>query len=118
MELEWHGLFAYDEKIVKKLTNMGGIYMISMKLQNGKFESIYVGKTKYLMDRLLKHLSSNEENEYIKYKVENNVLFFRYCFVLGDEDRKNVEYTLYKEYTPECNKDIPKGKEILINFPY
>ena len=118
MKLDWHGLFAYDEKIVKKLINKGGIYMISVKLQNGKFKSIYVGKTKYLVDRLLKHLSSNGENECIKYKVENSTLRFRYCYVNNEEDRKNVEYTLYKKYTPECNEVEPDGRKIVINFPY
>jgi hypothetical protein len=30
---------------------------------------------------------------------------------------KNIEYTLYKKYKPECNEQEPEEQEIEINFP-
>ncbi len=119
MELEWQGLFDYCEKTVKEFVNdKDGNYMISVGLQNGEYRPIYIGKTKYLEARLLEHLSNDEENKCIKDRVGNKALYFRYCYVNNEDDRKNVEYTLYRKYTPKCNKVIPKGKEIVITFPY
>ena len=119
MELNWYGRFDYNEKKVKEeVTNKGGNYMISARLQNGKNRPIYVGKARYLEKRLLEHLSNGEENKCIKDSVRDNILYFRYCYVNNERDRKNIEYTLYKRYTPKCNKDVPEGNEIKINFPY
>ena len=119
MKLEWYGFFAYCEENVKKMIiDKGGNYVISIGLQDGNYRPIYVGKTKYLKDRLLKHLSNDEENECIKGRVGNTALYFIYCYVSSQEDRENTEHTLYKKYIPECNKVVPEGKEITITFPY
>lgn len=119
MKLDWHGLFDYYEETVKKVvSDTGGNYMISVGLKKGGYRPVYVGRTKHLETRLLKHLSNDEENKCIKNRVSDKALYFRYCYVNNQEDRKNIEYTLYNKYTPECNEIIPDGNEITITFPY
>ena len=118
MELEWYGLFAFTNEIVKKsVENRSGSYLISELEHINEYQPIYVGITQYLVDRLLEHLSSNEENDCIKYKVGHRILRFHCCYVNNEEDRKNIEHTLYKKYIPKCNRDIPKGKEISFTLP-
>ena len=118
MELDWHGRYDYGRDIIEKyVIDKGGIYMISVRLKNKKYSPIYIGKTRNLETRLLEHLSDDEENGCIKNNIKY-ALSFRYCYVNNEYDRKNIEHTLYNRYTPECNKIIPEGKEIIINFPY
>ena len=119
MILEWHGLFDYNEEKVKKVViNKGGNYMISVGLTEGGYRPIYVGKSTQLETRLLEHLSTQEENECIRKRVNNNALYFRYCYVDSEDDRKNIEHTLYKKYSPSCNQQEPDGNQISITFPY
>lgn len=119
MILEWHGLYDYNESMVKKLVMAkSGNYMISVGLKEGGYRSIYVGKAVNLEVRLLEHLSSNETNECLSNRVGEKALYFRYCYVDSEEDRNNVEYTLYKKYSPSCNKQEPSGKQMSITLPY
>ena len=119
MYLKWYGLLDFNETNVEKyVSDKGGNYMISVGLKKGGYRPLYLGKTKYLETRLLKHLSDDEENECLKSRVGNYELYFRYCYVDDAEGRTNIEYTLYKKYSPKCNKVSPQGKEILITFPY
>ena len=110
-------LTMMKKQLKKSVEDKGGNYVISVGLKNKKYNPIYVGKTKYLETRLLEHLSSNEENECIKDRVGNRILYFHYCYVNNEEDRKNIEYTIYKKFDLECNKIEPEGREILITFP-
>ena len=119
MKLEWHDRYKFDETNVKNyVIDKGGNYMISVKLESGKYRPIYLGKAKYLEARLLRHLSDDEENECLKKHVNKYLLHFRYCYVNNEEDRMNIEHTLYEKYTPECNKVSPDGEKISITFPY
>lgn len=92
--------------------------MISVGLTEGGYNPIYVGKAKDLETRLLSHLSQDEPNQCIKGRVGKKALYFRFCYVSLEEDRQNVEYTLYKRYGPKCNQLEPEGQEIPIIFPY
>ena len=118
MSLKWHGKYSYNETNVKNYVgNKGGNYMISVKLKSGNYRPIYVGKTKYLKTRLLGHLEDSN-NACLKNHVSKHMLYFIWCDENNDENRTNIEYTLYKEYSPECNEDIPEGVEISITLPY
>lgn len=119
MELEWNGRFSYDEVTVKKcVMKKPGNYMIMVKLKNGNFRPIYVGKAIDLEGRLLEHLSNSEDNSCLKKHVKDHILGIRYCYVGSETDRQNIEYTLYKNYSHECNQNIPDGREISITKPF
>lgn len=119
IKLQWYGLFVYNEGNVKKFViDKGGNYMISVSLTEGGYKPIYVGKAVKLETRLLQHLSSDEENECLRSRVSEKVLYFRYCYIDSEEDRKNIEHTLWKKHSPKCNEQEPEGKEVSITLPY
>lgn len=119
MNLEWHGRFPFTkEKVNSLVATTGGNYMISVKLKDGKYRSIYVGKTEDLQSRLMEHLSDDEKNPCICKHVKDFVLEFRFCYVSSKDDRSNVEHTPYHQYPHECNQVEPEGKIIDITPPY
>lgn len=119
MNLEWHGKFPFKKEQVSSLVGTtGGNYMISVKLESGKYRSIYVGKAENLKSRLLEHLSDKEPNKCLRDHVENYVIEFRFCYVNSENNRSDVEYTLYHDYPHECNEVEPEGKIIEITAPY
>jgi len=118
MELVWRGRFLYTVSEVEKLVgNSPGNYMISVKLKSGEYRSIYVGQATDLQGRLLAHLSNSETNTCLKNKKKSH-LEFQFCYVSDQKDRDDVEYTLYKKYTHECNDQEPPGYVISITSPY
>lgn len=119
MELNWKGRYSYDETTVKKnVMNKSGNYMILVKQKNENYRPVYVGKTVDLEQRLLEHLSNSESNPCLKKHVKEHILGMRYCYVYSETDRQNVEYSLYKNYSHECNQNKPDGKEVSITSPY
>ncbi len=119
MKIEWQGRFEYNEQLVKKMImKKGGNYIILVKLKNNNYRPIYVGKTACLEERLLAHLSPEEPNTCLRKHVKEHNLGIRYCYIGSEEDRKNIEYTLYNNYNLECNEKEPEGKIIDINFPF
>ena len=119
MELKWYGRYSYDEQTVKKgVLKKPGNYMIMVKLKNENFRPIYVGQSNNLEERLLEHLSDSENNFCLKKHVKDYTLGIRYCYANSETDRKNIEYTLYQNYSHECNQNIPDGREIPITKPF
>lgn len=119
MKIEWQGRFEYNEQVVKKVVmKKGGNYIILVKLKNGDYRPIYVGKAVCLEERLLAHLSTDEPNLCLRKHVKEYNLAIRYCYIDNEEDRKNIEHTLYKHYNRECNENEPEGKIVDINFPF
>ena len=119
MELEWLGKFQYNETKVKELVSeSSGNYMISVKRNNGKYRSIYVGQAENLQERLLEHLHDSETNDCLKNHVNDHDVYFRFCYVSGQSDRDDVERTLHKKYPCECNDVEPSGSVISITPPY
>ncbi len=119
MKLEWFGRFEYIEDKVKELAEKhGGNYIILVKLKNENYRPIYVGKADNLQQRLLDHFSKKEPNPCLKEHMEKYTLGMRFCYVDSEDDRKNVEHTLYNHYSHECNEKEPEGKKIDINFPF
>ena len=118
MDLKVHGRYDYNKQTINELvTDDGGIYMIGTGPTHVTFRRIYVGKAKNLRTRLLEHWSDNEENNCIKNCIKNKTLTFYYCYVNNERDRKNIEYTLYKQFPPECNEKVPEGEDVDIKFP-
>jgi excinuclease UvrABC nuclease subunit len=119
MNLEWHGKFTFiEEKASSLVDTTGGNYMISVKLKNGNYRSIYVGKAENLQKRLLEHLSDKEKNKCLRDHVKDHTVVFRFCYVNSEENRSNVEHTLYHKYPHECNEKEPEGKIIEITALY
>ena len=119
MKIEWQGRLENNEQMVKKtVMQKSGNYIILVKLKNGNYRSIYVGKTTCLEERLLAHLSPEEPNACLRKHVKEHILGIRYCYIASEEDRKNVENTIYNHYNRECNEKEPEGKIIDINFPF
>ena len=118
MDLKVHGRYGYNKQTVNELvTDDGGIYMIGTGPTYVTFRRIYVGKAKNLKTRLLEHLSDGGVDTCIKKYVRENHSSFYYCYVNNERDRKNIEYTLYKQSPPECNEKVPEGEKIDIDFP-
>ena len=120
MQLDWKGRYSYTEEEVKKIVKkQPGNYILLVKRKNVNYRPVYVGKAdKYLEERLLEHFSNKEPNPCIKNHIKEHTMGMRYCYVDSEEDRKNVEHTLYHHYDRECNEKEPEGKKIDINFPF
>ena len=119
MKVTWSGIFSpYDENTVKRFApTSGGVYLLSVKLKNGKWKCFYVGKAANLRERLLDHLSEGEENECIKKKVTDYICGFEFAEVSREIDRKGIEKFLYDRIKPECNQVDPGGSSIEVNLP-
>lgn len=116
MRLEWFGIIEFNEENIKKLQNKGGVYRLSVKHKNGDWIVFYIGKSEDLKRRLLEYLSGGDGDECVQKRIKNKYVSFKYAYVDSEEDRKNIEYTLYKNYNPECNDVEPEGNKIEINF--
>ncbi len=109
---------SYSESEVKRhVPAEAGVYLLWVKLKNGKWKCFYVGKASDLEARLLDHLSDNEENECIKSNVSKYICGFEYAKVSKQSDRDGIEKFLYDHYKSECNKVDPGGSGIEVNLP-
>lgn len=117
--MNWKGRYSFDEESVKKyVMNKAGNYMLLVKQKNGNYRPVYVGKASNLEQRLLEHLFGAGSNSCLNKHVKEHILGMRYCYVSSEIDRQNVEYTLYKNYSHECNQNEPEGHEIPITKPF
>lgn len=118
MRIEWSGLIEFNENNVNRFVpNKGGVYRLSVGMTDGRRIIFYVGKAEDLQKRLLEHLSENEQNSCIKDKVQNKKTFFKFALVSSEEDRKNIENTMYHRIKGlDCNKEEPEGKIIDVNL--
>lgn len=119
MTIKWSKFHStYNEEEVKKyVPTEAGIYLLWVKLKNGKWKCFYVGKGSNLEDRLLSHISENEKNKCIKEKVSKYVCGFEYAKVSKQKERDGIEKYLYDKYKPECNQVDPGGTPIEVNLP-
>lgn len=119
MYLEWRGLYEHYSSLVVQtvVPNHSGVYIILVKLQGGNWRYIYVGQAADLQQRLSSHLSDNESNDCLKNFVNNYVCGFYYAKVGTQQDRDNVEASLYRYCNPNCNINEPSGELIQINLP-
>lgn len=119
MEITWSGFHnSYNEAEVKKyVPRDAGVYLLWVKLKNGKWLCFYTGQAKNLEQRLLDHLSADEENECIRKQVVDYTCGFEYTKVSTQADRDGIEKYLYNHYKPECNTIDPGGTPIVVNLP-
>lgn len=118
MELDWYEC-EYNEKAVKEfIEEKGGVYLIVLRQEDRSRKVRYIGKAEKLRTRLLEHFSEEEPNKCLSnYAKGNYEKYMIWVYIPLEEDRKNIEYTLYKKYTPKCNEKEPEGKIVDISFP-
>jgi len=120
MKLNWSGFYSsYTETNVKNnVPEKEGIYLLWVKLKNGKWKCFYVGQADNLKTRLLEHLSDKEKNECIKTNVSKYTCGYEFALVSKQADRDGIEKYLYEYYSPECNKISPPDVDpIEVNLP-
>lgn len=119
MQVQWSNFVTpYNGTNVKSnAADSAGVYLLWVKLQNGKWRCFYVGKAENLKERLLDHLSTSESNTCVKNKAGEYVCGFEYALVAKKDDRSGVEKFLYDHYKPECNQTDPGGNPIAVNLP-
>ena len=106
-----------EEEVTRYVPSEAGVYVLWVKLNNGKWQCFYVGQASDLEDRLLDHLYDSEENECIKNNVSRYTCGFEYAEVTKQKDRDGIEKFLYDHYKRECNKKDPGGAPIKVNLP-
>lgn len=116
MKLVWSEVLGLNQKNIEQVQNRGGAYRFSVRLEDKSLRIFYVGKAEDLKKRLLEYISGEDVDKCVQNHIKNHNVFFKYAYVDLEEDRKNIEYTLYKKYSPECNDVEPEGREIEINF--
>jgi excinuclease UvrABC nuclease subunit len=94
-----------------------GVYLIWVKLQNGKWRCFYVGQALDLEERLLTHLSPSNPNTCIQTHVRDHICGFEFAKVARQSDRDGIEKFLYDHFRPECNQQVPGGTAIPVNVP-
>lgn len=119
MKITWSSFHStYSEyKVKKQATTKAGVYLLWVKLKNGKWRCFYAGQAKDLKARLLDHLSDDEENRCIKENVTKYICGFEYAEVSKQTDRDGIEKYLYNHYSPKCNQTEPGGEPIEVNLP-
>jgi hypothetical protein len=119
MNISWSTFYnTYSEENVKAyVPTDAGVYLLWVKLKNGKWRCFYAGQASDLEARLLEHLGSNEENECVKKHVADYVCGLEYASVVRQKDRDGIEKFLYDHYGPECNQMDPGGAPIEVNLP-
>ena len=119
MKVKWSGFFTpfTEEKVKDNVSTSAGVYLLWIQLKNEKWRCFYVGQAKNINDRLLEHLSDEEENECIMENVTKYVCGFEYAIISKQSDRDGAEKFLYDNYDPKCNKIDPGGIQIMVNLP-
>ncbi len=118
MNLEWMPFRTLTEDNVRSLApSRPGVYLLWVKLKNGKWRCYYVGQAQDLRQRLLDHLSKTEPNACIRNHIENHISGFEFAEVSTQADRDGVEKYLYDHFSPECNEQDPGGESKTVNLP-
>lgn len=120
MQINWSDFHStYTEEEVKRFVPVdAGVYLLCVKLKDSNnWKCFYVGRAINLEERLLEHLSFDEENECIKKKVFHKVCGFEYAIVSEQNNREGIEKFLYDHYGPECNLIDPGGRPMEVNLP-
>jgi predicted GIY-YIG superfamily endonuclease len=118
MQITWSSFQNLTEENVKKyVPRDAGVYLLWVKLKNGKWRCYYAGQADDLERRLLEHLSDEEKNSCIKAKVRDHISGYEYAKVAKQSDRDGIEKFLYDHYKPECNEKDPGGEPIEVNLP-
>jgi excinuclease UvrABC nuclease subunit len=118
MEITWSTFHTLSEDNVREnVPEVAGVYLLWVKLKNGKWRCFYVGKAENIQERILDHCDPAEPNECIMENVQKYICGYEYAKVAKQSDRDGVEKFLYDHYKPECNKQDPGGTPIPVNLP-
>lgn len=111
-ELTWTKLVLFNKESIESLPNdLPGVYRLSYEADDGDRYVFYVGQSENIRDRLLEHLSSDEENVCIKNYLSTKKCFFRYAEISEASIRNATERQTYKHYEPACNDKEPEGRD-------
>lgn len=108
--LSWSNLIGLTADNINSVDEeFEGVYRIS-RSEGDKAFVFYVGKGR-IRERLLHHVSDNEENECIKTTVRSFSCYFKYAIITNEEVRSATERKLYRFYLPSCNSVEPSGRD-------
>ncbi len=110
IQLTWSKLIPLTSEQIEKLGDIGGVYRISKKADDGKYYVFFVGSSDALKEKLLIHLSNKETNSGLKEYLQRGGDFkFRYAVIKEKSIQEAVEKQMYKRYLPEYNPEEPKS---------
>lgn len=110
IQITWSKLIPFKKENIEKLNDVGGVYRISKKAEDGKYYVFYVGSADNLKEALLNHLSENETNTRLKDLLRLGDDFtFKYAVIPEKSIQKAIEKQMYKTYMPEYNLEEPKS---------
>ncbi len=116
--ITWSAFHLLTEQEIRTyVPKSPGVYLIWVKLQNGKWRCFYVGQALDLEERLLTHLSPSNPNTCIQTHVRDHICGFEFAKVARQSDRDGIEKFLYDHFRPECNQQVPGGTAIPVNVP-
>lgn len=103
--LKWSNSFRYKIANSGMVPENGGVYKVLRDDgEEGKMTRVYVGRALDLRKRYLEHLSSDEQNTCLKRNLANEVCYFKYALLSGEDNRIAAESHLLKDGSYECNK--------------
>lgn len=116
MNLKWFKNEPY-KNVGGNIPDSDGVYALCTLQDSGKYKVRYIGQGN-LKDRLVYHLSENEENIELKQHIKKGYkMKASYAEVGAQKDRNAIEFFLYNKFMPEFNKITPPGnKEEVVNL--
>lgn len=110
IQLTWSKLIPLKNEEIEKLGDIGGVYRISKRADDGSYYVFFVGSADNIKERLLTHLSDGETNSRLKnYLQQTGDFVFRYAVIEERSIQEAVEKQMYKHYLPEYNLEEPKS---------
>jgi len=118
MNVKWSRLIDLNEGNVRlSVPRSAGVYLLCVKMKDGKWRCFYTGQAENLEERLLQHVSLSETNQCIRGRARSQVCGMYFARVENERDRNGAEKYLYDYYSPECNLKDPGGIPITVNTP-
>ncbi|MEK7558958.1 MAG: hypothetical protein AAB521_01480 [Patescibacteria group bacterium] len=110
IQINWSKLLPLTKTQLSTLPKTSGVYRLSRKKEDGKFYVFYVGSAGNIKEKLLNHISEQEENTRLKqYLNQGGEFRFKYAEVQDQNFREAIEKQLYRHYLPELNAEEPKS---------
>ncbi len=119
MKLHWSAFHRdYTEREVREyVPTGGGVYLLWVRMKSRKWRCFFAGSAANLEERLLQHLSPEEENACIAEQVGEFVCGFEFARIEDPEQRRGVLKFLYDRYRPDCCPEDPGGAPVAVNPP-
>ncbi len=119
MKLFWSAFYRdYTEDEVRQFVpREGGVYLLWVRMKSRKWRCFFVGSADNLEEKLLHHLSPEEENAALREQLCDFVCGFEYARVEDAGERNRIEKYLYDRYEPDLNPSDPGGVPLEVNAP-